>query len=341
MTVPPLGGGQDRAALAAGHVDTDDRDVGGAAGARRDRLAQRDRVPGVGDGDHVGERRPSRSRSASRSCGTTPIVRPRPAARRRPGTASPDFPRRRPTTATAGRSYVPAHHAGGQRGRATDVHHRQGQLGGQVVGEHRGDRAAEEDRRTRRPGTCSPRPSQRGQAVLDHQRGQRQRDQRGDPVADGAGRAATRGPTSSTVPTSMPPEPVTGFCILPRVGDDVEHRGADARRRRRRGLRSSWRKDAASRLSRSTRIRTSSGQSSRRVSRRSRRLGQHAGRASRTRCRPTGAGWTGTAVVLQTIIGQEILRRAIDRPEILRVSWHDRTRRPTRRARHRAKTGAR
>ena len=22
----------------------------------------------------------------------------------------------------------------------------------------------------------------------------------------------------------MPPEPVTGFCILPRVGDDVEHR---------------------------------------------------------------------------------------------------------------------
>ena len=25
------------------------------------------------------------------------------------------------------------------------------------------------------------------------------------------------GPTSSTVPTSMPPEPVSGFCILPRV----------------------------------------------------------------------------------------------------------------------------
>ena len=25
------------------------------------------------------------------------------------------------------------------------------------------------------------------------------------------------GPTSSTVPVSMPPEPVTGFCILPRV----------------------------------------------------------------------------------------------------------------------------
>jgi hypothetical protein len=24
------------------------------------------------------------------------------------------------------------------------------------------------------------------------------------------------GPTSSTVPTSMPPDPVSGFCILPR-----------------------------------------------------------------------------------------------------------------------------
>ena len=35
------------------------------------------------------------------------------------------------------------------------------------------------------------------------------------------------GPTSSTVPTSMPPEPVSGFCILPRRRDDLEDRGAD------------------------------------------------------------------------------------------------------------------
>ena len=36
------------------------------------------------------------------------------------------------------------------------------------------------------------------------------------------------GPTSSTVPTSMPPEPVSGFCILPRVATMLEHLGADA-----------------------------------------------------------------------------------------------------------------
>ena len=34
-------------------------------------------------------------------------------------------------------------------------------------------------------------------------------------------------PTSSTVPTSIPPEPVTGFCILPRVATISSDLGPD------------------------------------------------------------------------------------------------------------------
>ena len=77
MTVPPLGGGQDRAALAARDVDADDGDVGRPAG-RGDRVAQRDRVAGVGDHDLVGEPGAASSRSASAWWGTTPMVRPAP-----------------------------------------------------------------------------------------------------------------------------------------------------------------------------------------------------------------------------------------------------------------------
>ena len=99
---------------------------------------------------------------------------------------------------------------------------------------------------------------------------------------------ATRSPTARPsgdvgadlldVPTSMPPEPVTGFCILPRVRDDVEHLARGPRRRRRRACVASWRYDAASRLSRSTRIRTSSGHSSGSGVQPPGRLRQHAGR---------------------------------------------------------------
>ena len=71
------------------------------------------------------------------------------------------------------------------------------------------------------------------------------------------------GPTSSTVPTSMPPEPVTGFCILPRSATRVST-SSRTREPSPACLCSSWRNDAASRLSRSTRTRTSSGHSSRR-----------------------------------------------------------------------------
>ena len=66
------------------------------------------------------------------------------------------------------------------------------------------------------------------------------------------------GPASATMPVSMPPEPVTGLCILPRwlMVPSTAARIAsgappvDSR---------IWRNDAASRLSRSTPTRTSSG----------------------------------------------------------------------------------
>ena len=121
-----------------------------------------------------------------------------------------------------------------------------------------------------------------------------------------AGRAGTSGPTSSTVPTSMPPEPVSGFCILPRVATMSRTAGPDRRRRRRRVVcvRSSWRYDAASRLSRSTRIRTSSGHSSRRVSRRWAAWGRTPGR------RGPGAGRSGRcpaamAAVLSVVVASD------------------------------------
>ena len=194
MTVPPLGGRQDRAALAAGHVDADDRDVGGAARARSTAVGQRDRVAGVGDRDHVGEPGRARAGRPRAWCGTTPMVRARAGAPgggqgQRAGLArAADRPRRRAAPVD-----VLAHHPGGQR-RA-----RRRRPSPPAPARPAGRRGAwrrwsgRRGSRTRRPGTCSERPSQRGQPVLDHQRGQGQRDQGGDPVADRAGRAATPG----------------------------------------------------------------------------------------------------------------------------------------------------
>ena len=135
-----VGGGQDRAALAAGYVDADDRDVGRAAG-RLDGGGQRDRVPGVGDRRRRRRRPPRSSRSASAWCGTTPMVRlgagglaPRPATATptcRPR-RSPRRPRRRLCGSQPGRRT--RHHPRGQRRRAADVHHGQRQLGGRSSG---------------------------------------------------------------------------------------------------------------------------------------------------------------------------------------------------------------
>ena len=137
--------------------------------------------------------------------------------------------------------------------------------GAEVVGDDGGDRAAEEDgvAVARAPARSAPSQPARPSSMTSGVRVRLTRVATRSPTARPSGDS---GPTSSTVPTSMPPEPVSGFCILPRVAtmSSTARRTASPSS----WVRSSWRNDAASRLSRSTRMRTSSGHSSRRVSRR-------------------------------------------------------------------------
>ena len=149
--------------------------------------------------------------------------------------------------------------------------------------------AIERPKRTAYPsaGTCSLLPSQRARPS-SMTSGVRVRETRVATRSPAWRPRGDSGPTSSTVPTSMPPEPVSGFCILPRVATISR----TSRRTRvavvLRACCSSWRKDAASRLRRSTRMRTSSGQSSLRVSSRWAACGRTTA-SSRTRCNPVGS----------------------------------------------------
>ncbi len=137
-------------------------------------------------------------------------------------------------------------------------------------------------------GTCSERPSQRA-SPSSMTSGVSVRETRVATRSPTRRPSGDSGPTSSTMPMSMPPEPVTGFCILPRsrtIASTSSRTAAPSPA----CFSRSWRKDAASRLSRSTRTRTSSGHSSRRVSSRSRGLRQrsrgrqHPVRADRITC---------------------------------------------------------
>ena len=78
--------------------------------------------------------------------------------------------------------------------------------------------AMERPKRTAYPsaGTCSLLPSQpaRPSSMTS---GVRVRETRVATRSPALRPRGDSGPTSSTVPTSMPPEPVSGFCILPRV----------------------------------------------------------------------------------------------------------------------------
>ena len=123
-------------------------------------------------------------------------------------------------------------------------------VGGQVVGDHRGDRAAEEDG-VAVGGDLLAAAVPALEAVLDHQRGQGQRDQRGDPVADGEAERRLRADLLDGADQHAAGAG-HGVLHLAAGGDDVEHlrRTASPSAVRRACLRSSWRNDAASRLSR-------------------------------------------------------------------------------------------
>src|SRR3954447_10980054 len=96
----------------------------------------------------------SSSAVRSASTGTTPMVLAAPARRAAARARLPLLPAP-PRTATTGRRPPPTaraladvarHDARGQRGRTADVHDGEGELGGQVVRQLRGDGPAEEDR---------------------------------------------------------------------------------------------------------------------------------------------------------------------------------------------------
>ena len=215
MTVPRSAVARIAPPSQAGDVDADDGHVGRSPGGGH-RVAQPDRVAGVGHHDLVGQPGGAQQRGLPLVRDDADRARPRRAGPRR-GSASRTYRRRRRrrrSRRATPRDVLP-HHAGGQRRRTADVHHREARS----VGRSSGSTAAiERPNSTAYPshGTCSPRPSQSARPSSMTSRGERQGDQRGDPVPH---RQAERrlGPTSSTVPTSMPPEPVSGFCILPRA----------------------------------------------------------------------------------------------------------------------------
>ena len=185
ITVPPCGGGQDRAALAAGHVHAHDRHVGRAAGRLH---CRRERRPGrARRRSRPASASPAaRSAAASASSGTTPMILagagPAGGGQRTATRSCPPRRARRPRApaacdvraATTRWVSAGAPHtsitASGQRRRA---------------GRRAAPPAIERPNRIAWPahGTCSDRAVPAGQAVGDDQRREAERDQRGDPVA--------------------------------------------------------------------------------------------------------------------------------------------------------------
>ena len=225
----------------------------------------------------------SASSLRSSSVGTTPMVRFAPASLAAARLSEPDLPAP-PITATTGASYCSTIRlviAGAPQTSITARLSPLGRSSGMTA-------AIERPKSTAYPsaGTCSERPSQpsRPSSMTS---GVRVRETSVATRSPALRPSGDSGPTSSTVPTSMPPEPVSGFCILPRVAtmSSTSRRTASPSSW---CLRSSWRKDAASRLRRSTRMRTSSGHSSLRVSSRWAACGSTT-RSSRTRCNPVGS----------------------------------------------------
>ena len=151
-------------------------------------------------------------------------------------------------------------------------------------------------------GTCSDRPSQEARPSVSSS-GVRLSETSVAMTSPGFSPSGDCSPTSATTPVSIPPEPVTGFCILPRLltisstADFIAAGSPPVASR-------SWRKDAASRLSRWTRTRTSSGQSCGLGSSRQAACGSTPAGSS-TRCRPSGdparAGGLGMLIVFGSL----------------------------------------
>ena len=204
------------------------------------------------------------------------MIRPAPALRAAAADSEPLLPAAPMIATTGPLGAARAHHPVGQRRRAAHVHDRQGKLGGHVAGQPGRDRPAEQDRvavARHLLGLAVP----ARQPVGDHQRGQAERDQGGDLVARPAGRAASPGrprrPRRSACRRSR--SPGSASC---RASLTISSTAALILSGSPPFASCSWRNEAASRLSRCNRTRTSSGQIAGRGVEPPGCLRQHAGR---------------------------------------------------------------
>ena len=121
--------------------------------------------------------------------------------------------------------FVAGDHAVGQRGGAADVHHRQREGRVEVVGDHRRDRPAEQDG-VPVAGDLLGGAVPARQGVLDDERGEGQRDERGDPVPHGQ---AERGLGADLLDGADQHAAGAGLGVLHLAPglDDREHLGPD------------------------------------------------------------------------------------------------------------------
>ena len=226
----------------------------------------------------------SRSSSASASCGTTPMIVPAPARRAAAADSEPLLPAA-PRMTTTGRSDAAAAttrcvSAGAPQTSMTDRASPAGRSSGSLAAMDRPNRIAWPSH-----GTCSDRASQRARPSVIAS-GVRLSETSVAISSPAVRPSGERGPASSTTPVSMPPEPVTGFCILPRVRM-ISSTAALILSGFPSCASCSCRKEAASRFSRRTLTLTSSGQIAGRGSSRQAAWGSTPAGSS-TRCRPSG-----------------------------------------------------
>ncbi len=153
----------------------------------------------------------SRSRAASVCVGTTPMTVAAPARRAATADSEPLLPAAPMMTATDPGVTTRWVRAGAPHTSMTAKDKGTGRSSGRTAAMERAKRMAWPSQ-----GICSDWPSQRyRESVMTS--GVRVSETRVAMRWPGFKPRGESGPTSSTVPVSMPPEPVTGFCILPRV----------------------------------------------------------------------------------------------------------------------------
>ncbi len=222
----------------------------------------------------------ARSAAASSSFRTRPVSSVAPADRAAASDRQPDLPAapRTTTERAPDRSTTRAVAAGAPQTSRTARETASGRSSGSAAAIERAKRIAVPS-----AGTCSDRPShaRRSSVIRSGVRVSETRVATRCPTDSPSGES---GPTASTTPMSMPPDPVTGFCILPRVRT-MSRTAARTASPSPAQASESCRKEAASRFSRWTAMRTSSAAIAGSASSRRAAWGRTPGGSS-TRCTP-------------------------------------------------------